>query len=294
MSLKLGAHFSIAGGLENALRLARTYGCDVAQLFTKNASTWKERSLDEKETKIFKNLRKKLSLNSVISHTSYLINPASPDKEKRNRSLDALEREMERAGKLDLDFVVMHPGSHMGAGIMEGLNCLVRTIDECFDRLPDKKMLPSLLLIETGAGQGNGIGHDFNHLAFVLEKSRYANRLGVCLDTCHIFASGYDIQTEETCLRTMETFKRIVGLDRLFLLHLNDSKKPLGSRVDRHEHIGEGFIGKAAFSFFMNEKRFVNMPKIIETPKEKKGPDRDKINLNVLRKLAGEIRFNGD
>ena len=278
----LGAHFSVAGGLQNALYEAQSYDCNVLQIFTKNASTWKERVLTSEEVATFKKARSETGVESIASHTSYLINLAAPDKKKHALSCRALEQELARSSQLDIPFVVLHPGSHMGKGEQEGLKRIAESVNEIFRKNP---VFKTRLLFETTAGQGTSIGHTFEELAAIRDQIKEPEGIGFCLDTSHIFAAGYDLRTEKACRKTVDAFEKIVGLAHVYVIHLNDSKKDLGSRVDRHEHIGEGAIGLKAFKFFMKDKRFVKIPKIIETPKHKDDKDGDRANLKKLRSL---------
>jgi deoxyribonuclease-4 len=279
----LGAHFSIAGGLEKALYSAAEYACTAAQLFTKNASTWKERRITDEEAARFSRAVGETGIKEIAAHTSYLINLAAPDKAKHQKSCDALSRELDRASILSIPYVVLHPGSHMGAGETPGIAKVSDSINRILASVagPDTR-----LLVETTAGQGSGIGHRFEQIAQILEQVEWKDRIGVCLDTCHIFAAGYDLRTAAAVSETLSEFDRIVGLRHLFLIHLNDAKKGLGSRVDRHEHIGRGKIGQAAFQALMTEPRLSRVAKIIETPKKEGGKDWDRVNLALLRSFV--------
>lgn len=279
----LGAHFSIAKGLHNALYEAKSYKCNTVQIFTKNANTWKERRLTQDEIDLFDQARTKTGISIIASHTSYLINLATYEKKKHAMSCMALKEELVRSSILNIPFVVLHPGSHMGSGEKEGICRIAASINEIFEENPD---ITTRLLLETTAGQGSSIGHTFEQLESVMDKIENRDSVGICLDTCHIFAAGYDIRTAASYRKTIDNFDKIIGFQHLFLIHLNDSRKDLGSRVDRHEHIGKGFIGLKAFELFMNDKRFKDIPKIIETPKQKKGKDWDKENLERLRTLV--------
>lgn len=281
----LGAHFSIAKGLHNALYEAKSYKCNTVQIFTKNANTWKERRLTQDEIDLFDQARTKTGISVIASHTSYLINLATYEKKKHAMSCMALKEELVRSSILNIPFVVLHPGSHMGRGEKEGICRIAASINEIFEENPD---ITTRLLLETTAGQGSSIGHTFEQLESVMDKIENRDSVGICLDTCHIFAAGYDIRTAASYRKTIDNFDKIIGFQHLFLIHLNDSRKDIGSRVDRHEHIGKGFIGLKAFELFMNDKRFKDIPKIIETPKQKKGKDWDKENLERLRTLVKE------
>ena len=278
----LGAHFSIAKGLHRAFYTARDYDCTAMQVFTKNASTWKERKVSDEEVERFERASAETGIGHVASHTSYLINLASPEKDKHRMSCQALEKELLRSSALGIGYVVLHPGAHMGSGVEEGIRRIsqsIRRVMHSSDRITCR------LLLETTAGQGSSIGHTFDQLAAILEQSGDNSRLGICLDTSHVFAAGYDIRTSRTYRRTMTEFDRIIGLEQLYLIHLNDSKKDLGTRVDRHENIGHGFIGIKSFDLIMNDRHLDQIPKIIETPKMEGEKDWDRANLQRLRKL---------
>ena len=280
----LGAHFSIAGGLVRALEAAAAYGCPVVQLFTKNASTWKERTIALTEAETFRRRREALKIRYAASHTSYLINLAASDGKKRLQSLEALKQELTRSDILGLEAVVLHPGNHMGAGPTEGIKRIQEGINQVLIALPRARCR---LLLETTAGQGTGIGHRFEELARIREGIEASDRIGFCLDTAHVFAAGYDLRDAAALERTLAAFDEIPGLENLDLIHLNDSLKPLGSRVDRHAGIGQGRIGAPAFAGIMRHPRLAGIPKILETPKEdENGRDLDQINLALLRSFS--------
>ncbi|MBW2562589.1 MAG: deoxyribonuclease IV [Deltaproteobacteria bacterium] len=283
----LGAHFSIAKGLDKALLEAASYGCNTLQIFTKNANAWKERIVTQKEIDNFEQAKLETGITEIASHTSYLINLATPEKKKHKMSINSLLQELVRSSNLGIPYVILHPGSHMKTGEKNGVLRIAESINEIFSKIP---YICSRLLLETTAGQGSSVGYTFEQLASIIGKVENKTNLGICLDTCHIFAAGYDIRTMEYYRKTMDDFDSIIGLNRLCLIHLNDSKKELGSRVDRHEQIGLGYIGLDAFKYIMNDDRFVDIPKIIETPKgEPKGKtdkDWDQINLKLLRQMV--------
>jgi len=281
----LGAHFSIAKGLHNALLEAEKYGCSALQLFTKNANTWKEKSLLPEEIERFVQTKIETGIEQIATHTSYLINLAADDQKKQALSCHALEMELIRSSQLRIPYVVLHPGSHMGQGEEAGIRKIAENVNKIFDKNPDLK---TRLLFETTAGQGTNIGHTFEQIASIMDRIQDRGRVGVCLDTSHIFAAGYDIRTESAYRKTIHDFDSTVGLEQIFVIHLNDSKKELGTRVDRHENIGEGTIGNAAFAYIMNERRFQKVPKIIETPKQKGDKDSDRINLDQLRSFLND------
>ena len=279
----LGAHFSIAGGLHKAVFTANRYACTALQIFTKNASTWKERILTDQDIEHFDVAREQSGVKSVCSHSSYLINLASPEESKYERSIKALEHELVRSSRLSIPYVIMHPGSHMGTGEDKGLSCIAEGINKVFEDVPDATCH---LLLETTAGQGSNLGYTFEQLAHIFDGVKAKGKIGFCLDTCHVFAAGYDLRTKRAYQETMRAFDRVIGLDRLCVIHVNDAKKGLGSRVDRHEHIGEGAIGIDAFRFIMNDPRLKALPKILETPKGKGPVDYDRLNLERLRALV--------
>lgn len=281
--LLLGAHFSISKGLQNALYETAKYECTALQIFTKNSSTWKERTLTLEEINRFDKAREQTGITAIASHTSYLINLATPERKKHAMSCNALKQELIRSSSLNIPFVVLHPGAHLGTGKETGVEKVALSINDIFAQTPDIQIR---LLLETTAGQGSALGHTFDQLASIMEKIENQNRIGICLDTSHVFAAGYDIRKPESYRKTTDAFDEIIGFENLYVIHLNDSKKKLGSRVDRHEHIGEGYIGIKAFELLMNDMRFWNVPKIIETPKQKDDPDMDKMNLKRLRSLV--------
>jgi deoxyribonuclease-4 len=276
----LGAHFSIAGGLQRALFEAQAHECTAVQIFTKNANSWAERVLTTAEIERFEAAKADTGILTIASHTSYLINPAAADARKFEQSCDALRQELIRSSQLGIPLVVLHPGSHMGAGEQQGLEQIGAAVGRI---LKETDGLRTRLLFETTAGQGSSLGHTFAQLAILLERTGSPRHTGICLDTSHVFAAGYDIRTAETLERTLAEFDREIGLEHLRLIHLNDSKKEFGSRVDRHEHIGRGCIGDAAFEHIMNHRRLRAIPKIIETPKGEKGENWDRINLERLK-----------
>lgn len=277
----LGAHMSIAGGVFNAFLHGQAVGCNTIQIFVKSTNQWKAKPLGAEEVEKYHQLQKETGIAPVVAHDSYLINVASQDKALYAKSREALKIEVERCQTLKIPYLVMHPGSHVGAGEKVGLATIAQALNEIFSEVEDKG---TKIALEATAGQGSNLGYKFEHLAEIISQVKQNHRLAVCLDTCHIFAAGYDIKTADGYKNTMAEFDKIVGLNRLAAIHFNDSKKGFGSRVDRHEQIGKGEIGKEPFGFFLNDSRLTNVPKILETPK---GPDyaEDKINLKVLRSL---------
>lgn len=280
----LGAHMSIAGGLPRAVDRAAEVDCAVLQIFVKNASQWRGRPLLDDEIEAFRVSRTKAGLTTVVGHDSYLINLASPDDALWERSQEALIDEIERCTALGLDHLVVHPGAHAGSGEACGIARIVEAVDRIHDRVGGDA---TPIALETTAGQGTSIGHRFEHLRDILAEIRHPERVAICIDSCHVFAAGYDLRTPETWRQTLGEFETVVGLDRLRVLHVNDSKRELGSRVDRHQHIGEGEIGRTGFCFIMNEERLRGVPKILETPKGKDGEE-DRRNLGELLAMIGQ------
>ncbi|MCG8565613.1 MAG: deoxyribonuclease IV [Desulfobacterales bacterium] len=276
----IGAHFSVAGGLENALITAADLDCNAVQIFTKNARTWKESHPTPDQIEIFKRLREKHKIQVVLSHCSYLINVAAGDEEKRKKAEEALVNEMKRSAALGLDHVVLHPGAHLGRGVEEGIATAIGTLGAVLAQDPGD--FPRLLL-ETTAGQGSCLGSRFEELRDLL--AQLPDKTGVCLDTSHIFAAGYDIRTRETYQAVMADFHRTIGLEKLYAIHTNDSIPPLDSKKDRHAHIGKGCIGDEGFAAIMQDPRLENIPKILETPKDMDGKAMDPVNLSRLREL---------
>jgi deoxyribonuclease-4 len=279
----IGAHFSIAKGLHDAVYQANAYGCNTLQMFTKNATTWKERMLTPGEQERFELAKTETGIHAIYSHTSYLINLASPDPKKHAMSYSALKQELIRSSALRIPYCVLHPGAHMGSGIDAGLLKISESLNRIFSETADTT---SRLLLETTAGQGSGLGHKFEQLAEIIARIDQKKRVGVCLDTCHIFAAGYDLRTPETYQQTMNHFDAVLGLKQLFAVHVNDSKKDLGSRVDRHTHIGKGALGVNAFKHLLNDERLLHIPKLLETAKAEDGIDWDQRNLNLLRSMV--------
>ncbi len=280
----LGAHMSIAGGVDKAIERGIRLSCTAIQLFTKNANQWKGRALEKEEIERFIALRKGSNISRIIAHNSYLINLASDNYGLSMKSIHALMGEMERCRMLLIPYIVIHPGAHLGAGENEGIKNIINSLNHIFSETVGWGVD---IAIETTAGQGTIIGYRFEHLSRIIDGVEDKDRIKVCLDTCHIFAAGYDISIEEGYDDVIKEFDRIVGLDRLVCFHLNDCKKGLGSRIDRHEQIGKGTLGQLPFRLLMNDKRFENIPKIIETPKGE-GMKNDRRNLKILRGMIME------
>ena len=284
-NLLLGAHFSIAKGLHDAVYQARVYGCNTLQMFTKNATTWKERMVTQAEQEHFEQAKTETGIHAIYSHTSYLINLASPDPKKHAMSYSALKQELIRSSALRIPYCVLHPGAHMNSGIHAGLLKISESLNRIFSETADTT---SRLLLETTAGQGSGLGHKFEQLAEIINRIELKERVGVCLDTCHIFAAGYDIRTLETYQQTMNHFDTVLGLDQLHAIHVNDSKKDIGSRVDRHTQIGKGALGVNAFKHLMNDEKLLHVPKLLETAHTEGDMDWTAQNLDLLRSLVSK------
>lgn len=279
----LGAHMSIAGGYHKAVEAAAALGMDCVQLFTKNNNQWKAAPLADDDAARFEAALERTGIRLPCAHDSYLINLASPQDELWERSIDAFVVELERADRLGLAGVVMHPGACTGSTEEEGLARVVEAFDRVLDRTAGGR---TGIWVETTAGQGTTLGWRFEHLAAILDGVRDPSRFGVCLDTCHVFAAGYPLGTRAEYRATLDEFDRLVGLERLRACHLNDSLKPLGSRVDRHAHIGEGHLGLEPFRHLLNDPRLAELPMYLETNKgERDGRDLDAINLETLRSL---------
>ncbi len=277
----LGCHLSIAGGAHRALESAREYGLNTVALFVRNQRQWRAPALADEQAALFRKTRGELAISPVIAHGSYLVNLAGEGKFSKP-SAKAAADELDRCGRMGIEFLVMHPGSHADGA--EGISLLTDALNEIVAACPHERVK---VLLETTAGQGDSLGWSFEQLADMLARLRPAERFGVCLDTCHVFAAGYDIRAPEAYRRTMDQFDATVGLDRLGVIHINDSKRELGSRVDRHEHIGRGRIGLAGLANFVRDERFARTPFILETPKglDPAGRDWDEINIETVRGL---------
>jgi deoxyribonuclease-4 len=280
----LGAHFSVAGGIVNAVRTAVRFECQTLQLFTKNAAQWNAPPLKADDVVAFRREAAAAKLVHLTAHDSYLINLAAPGDELFEKSVAAFAVEMQRAEELGLEYLVMHPGAHVGSGEDSGLRRAAAGLNETTRRTRGLKVK---VLLETTAGQGSCLGWRFEHLAQLLDDADEPERFAVCFDTCHVFAGGYDLRTAAATRHTLDEFDAVVGLEHLKLFHLNDSVKPLGSRVDRHAGIGEGEIGEAAFKLLSTDRRFARTPMILETPKhDADGNELDPVNLARLRGFA--------
>ena len=288
--VRIGAHMSVAGGVSKAIERAVAHGCEALQIFTKNASQWRGKPLDPAEIRLFRRRIEETGITPVVSHASYLINLATTFPVLREQSLAAFVDELWRADALGLLGVVIHPGTCTAGPEADALRLIADGIRHAFRATPRRK---TMVLLEHTAGQGRTLGHRFEHLAAILEHLNGSPRVGICLDTCHLVAAGYDIVSDDGYHATFSAFEKTVGHDRLRAFHANDSKKPCGSRVDRHEHIGQGCLGLEPFRRILNDARFSGLPMMIETEKAK-GAERagtivtdpfDVKNLEILRRL---------
>lgn len=279
----LGAHMSISGGIHLAPGRGVEVGCGVIQVFTQNSNQWRGKLVSDSDAILFREKWLESGLHEVVSHDIYLVNLASAPGEVREKSLAAFREEMERCSRLGIGKIVMHPGAHLGEGEDVGIKRICEAFDRLIEQVPD---YTGKILLETTAGQGTNVGYRFEQLRAIMDGTSYPERFAVCYDTCHTFAAGYDITTPEGYKKIFEEFDRTIGLDRLHCFHVNDSKKGLNSRVDRHEHIGHGAMGLEGFRQLVNDPRFSLVPKVLETPKGDNN-EMDEINLKTLRGLVG-------
>ena len=277
--MKIGCHVSIAGGIDNSVVRAGELGCNTMQIFSKNASTWREKILKKDEVESFRGNLKNSNINPVFIHTSYLINLASPSDELYFKSINAFLEEMKRADLLLPDpYLIIHPGAHTGAGEEYGIQRIIRALNIILEKSADLN-LKTMILLEDTAGSGTHLGYTFYQLKRMIEGAKDRKRIGICFDTCHAFAAGYDLSHREGIEQTLEELEKYIGLDKLKVAHLNDSKFPLGSRKDRHMHIGKGYIGLEGFKVLVNHKYLKDLPFVLETPKHDEKDDLKNINL---------------
>jgi len=282
---RFGAHMSVAGGLHLAFDIAAAAGCDCLQIFVKNQRQWTARPLSDDDIRAYRRAARATGIRPVIAHASYLINLASPQTEQWQRSIAAVVDELQRCAALAIRGLVVHPGAHMGAGVDAGIARIAAGLDEVHRRAAGLK---TRVLLETTAGQGSSIGGEIAHLGRIISRVAEPERLGVCLDTCHLFAAGYNLRDPEACAGMLDLLQRHVGLRRVACIHVNDSKGACGSRLDRHEHIGKGRLGLPGFRNLLTDPRLVRVPRILETPKgtTARGTDLDVLNLRRLRRLV--------
>lgn len=280
-SLRFGAHMGTTGGLHNALHTGKTVGCDVVQIFTKSPQQWKAREITDEQVLLFLQAQIDTGIPCLASHDTYLINPCAADPDALKKSREALADEVVRSSRLKIPYVVMHQGTQGDASEEDALGRLIDSVKYALDNSPADG---SMLLLETTAGQGKSMGYKFEQIGRVIEAVNAPDRLGVCLDTCHIFVAGYDIRDAESYAATMAHFDNTIGIHNIRFIHANDSKKDLGSRVDRHDHIGQGCIGPEGFRLLLTDPRLAGVPTVLETPKE---GDMDPLNLTALRSACG-------
>ena len=277
--MRLGAHMSISGGLDKAVVRGQEVGCEAIQIFTKSSNQWKAKSLTSTEVTAFRDACQTAGIGPIIAHSAYLINLAAPDQVLYEKSIQAFRDELQRCELLDIPYLVVHPGAHLGTGEEQGLKRITAAIDRIHRDTPK---MQAAIVLELTAGQGTVLASKFEHFATILEQVEEPERLGFCLDTCHLLAAGYDFRSPEGYAQVMGAWDELVGIERVRVIHLNDSKKDLGSRVDRHEHIGQGYIGTKGFELLLNDRRLAGLPMVLETPKE---DDADVRNLATLRRL---------
>lgn len=277
----LGAHTSTSGGVDKAIDRASKLGFTAIQIFTKNNNRWKSKPISDKEAESFKMKWEESDIEFIVSHDSYLINLCAKDNALLKKSRDAFIDELERCEQLGIPHLNFHPGSHTGQGEETGLKKIAESINIAHEKTKNFNVKS---MLELTAGQGTTLGYSFEQIAKIIEMVADRKRMAVCIDTAHIFAAGYDIKNPKEYKKVIKQFDEIIGLDRLQCIHMNDSKKELGSKVDRHEHIGKGFIGKEGFTNIMNDKKLLTVPKILETPKGKEQKE-DLENLEVLKNL---------
>jgi deoxyribonuclease-4 len=277
----IGAHISTKGGLHTVFERASAIDASAIALFAKNSNQWKGKAMSEEDVATFRSLR---TVGPIVTHASYLINLATTNDEFHRKSIAAMIDELDRAERLGAHAVVLHPGAHLGAGVDGGLDQIARSLDQVHAAIPEHKVVT---LLETAAGQGSCLGCTFQELGRIRELVDEPDRVGVCFDTCHVFAAGYELRTREGYERTMGELDEHVGIEHVGAFHLNDSKKGLGSRVDRHQNIGEGELGVEPFRFLLNDNRFRRIPKMLETPKTIE-TESDRKNLGLLRSLIAD------
>lgn len=280
----IGAHTSTAGGLDKAVERAASVGANCLQLFTKSNRQWRAKTITEHDIKNLQKAQNQHNIHHITAHAAYLINLGSKNDDVINKSITALSTELQRCDQLNIPYLVLHPGSARYDNLEKSLQFIAQNINIVFERTKIKNVT---LLLETMAGQGNSIGYKFEQLATILQNIKNKNKehLGVCFDTCHAFAAGYEFHTAKLYKEMWKNFDRSIGLSNLKAFHINDSKKECGSKVDRHEHIGEGKIPKEAFKFIMNDSKFSNIPKILETPAGEDEQTNDRKNINTLKEL---------
>lgn len=283
----IGAHMSVAGGLYTAFERGDRVGCTAMQIFTKNSNQWNDPQLSQEDIAKYREAQNKSKIRIVVSHDSYLINLCGATRQLLSMSRKAFINEIDRCRLLGIRYIIFHPGAHTTRDRKAALKIVSESLNFAHEAT---KNFGVVTLVETTAGQGTTVGSSFAEIAEVISGVKDQGRVGVCIDTCHIFAAGYDIRTRTQYDETMTEFEKTLGFDKLHAIHFNDAKKPLGSHVDRHEHIGKGEIGKEAFRFFMNDERLTIVPKILETPKGEEGYKMDIENLSLLKSMVRKLR----
>lgn len=281
-TILLGAHMSITGGFEQAIYRGESIGCTAIQIFTKSNRQWHAKEITDQEALLFKNSMSASSIKMVIAHATYLINLGSPNKLTAEKSTIALTEELRRCDQLNIPYLVVHPGSHVGSGEAACIQQVIESINYALEQANNNVTL----LLETMAGQGTSICYQFESIAAIINACNFPHKIGVCLDTCHVFVAGYDFRDQKTYKELWHKFDTIIGFKKLKAIHLNDSKKELGSRVDRHTDIGKGHLGLEAFRLIMNDKNLIGIPKILETPKTTL--DEDRHNMETLYELIND------
>lgn len=281
----LGAHVSISGGIEKALLRGEQLGCNTVQIFTKNANRWHEKSFKQSEIDLYRDIKNRTGIGPVIVHNSYLINLATIGAELYKKSINAMVHELERCEMLGVRHLVVHPGFHQGSGEERGIEKIIHALNEIHE---ETKGFDVTIALEITAGQGTSLGYRLEQIAQIMNRVEEGTRLAFCLDTCHSFAAGYELRSQADYDRFFRDIERTIGLEKLKVIHMNDSKGNCGSRVDRHEDIGKGMIGEEPFRWIMNDERLKHIPKIIETPRLKRSKDlkNDMLNLAVLRNFV--------
>ena len=279
--MRLGYHVSISGSIDKAVDRAREKDCNTFQIFTRNPRGWGYKELSDEEIREFIRKTEEYHMDPPVAHVPYLPNLASSKEEIYERSVQSLIHELERCGKLKIPYLVTHLGSHLGAGVEAGLKNVVKACDRALSKVRNDVMI----LLEVTAGQRNSVGHEFEHIRYIIDHTQDKKRLGVCFDTCHSFAAGYDLRNRRAVDETMKKFDEVIGFDLLKVVHISDAKGPLGARLDRHEHVGLGYIGEEGFKAILSHSVLRRMPLILETPVDKRG-DFDR-NLRKVRELYG-------
>lgn len=281
--LLLGAHMSISGGFEKAIERGTSIGCTTIQIFTKSNRQWHAKTITQEEAKLFRTAVKESDIHPIVAHATYLINIGAPDKTIESKSVKAVIDELERCAILGIPYLVLHPGSHVDTDEAACLERIAQNLDEIFETDASN----TKILLEIMAGQGSSVCYSFDQIATIRKLSHHKGRIGVCFDTCHAFAAGYDFTTPHGYKAMWDEFESTIGLNHLYAIHINDSKKELGSHVDRHEDIGKGAIGLQVFKLLFNDPRFFDIPKILETPKDEL--EDDVRNMRTIKNLLNEV-----